>query len=804
MDNRKVFSLRKNVIGWDSVPKFITLIVSLSALIVTQQTHAEALIQVKIPPSSTASKLQSAAAQPEEIRVIGTAPSRGALATDQLPYAVQSFAVDQLSVASYYSAVDLLDDRAVSVSTNAAQNNRLQPDLQYRGFTASPLLGLSQGLAVYQNGVRINEVFGDTVNWDLLTANSMDRLDLIGGANAVYGLNAIGGAITVRTKTGFANRGGEVSYSRGQYDSEDYSLSVGDHGQQWGYFLAIDGMSEDGWRDFSASRANSLYGALSWRSSKTDADLFVNYGDSNLRGNGSVPVDLLAIDRNAVFTHPDITENTLTMVSTSVRHSLSAETELNVTAFYRDLNTQTFNGDGAEYEECFNEDADPSLSTEDDASLEGWLCDDDGVPAEDTEGQWVSEDFNAVNNRSQRDQQSYGVTLQALMNRTAFGREHQMTLGLDYFRGETRFGSTVEYASLSDDRGTIASDRYDAEGFTDLNAELETWSLFASDQVTLTPRLGMTLSARFNDTQITSWDPSGMRPELAGDHGYHNLNGGLGLRYDAGPTWMIYGNIQTSTRTPTPVELACSHPEAPCSLPNSFLADPPLDDVRAVSAEIGIRGDFDGLNYGVGMFVVRTNDDILFQTVGGVSSNQGFFQNAADTQRAGIELSFSGEYSVFDWYLNYSYLQATYESGFISSSANNPAAVDGQLMVGAGSDIPGLPDHNLKLGGDFDLTENWQLGADLRFADGQHLRGDEANVDAKTDSYWVADVYTRANIGQSLFVEARIENVFDAKYETFGLYGEADEVLTDIDNESGRFLGPAAPRTAWLTVGCRW
>ncbi len=30
------------------------------------------------------------------------------------------------------------------------------------------MLGTPQGLAVYQNGVRINEVFGDTVNWDLI------------------------------------------------------------------------------------------------------------------------------------------------------------------------------------------------------------------------------------------------------------------------------------------------------------------------------------------------------------------------------------------------------------------------------------------------------------------------------------------------------------------------------------------------------------------------------------------------------------------------------------------------------------
>ena len=46
-------------------------------------------------------------------------------------------------------------------------------------------------------------------------------------------------------------------------------------------------------------------------------------------------------------------------------------------------------------------------------------------------------------------------------------------------------------------------------------------------------------------------------------------------------------------------------------------------------------------------------------------------------------------------------------------------------------------------------------------------------------------------------VFARVDNVFDAEYETFGLVGAADEVLGD-EFEDPRFVSPAAPSAAGL------
>ena len=102
-------------------------------------------------------------------------------------------------------------------------------DVQYRGFTASPVEGTPQGLAVYQNGVRINEVFGDTVNWDLIPSNAINGVTVVSG-NPLYGLNALGGALNISMKDGFSYQGVESDTRAGFLGP----LPGGDPGRQAG------------------------------------------------------------------------------------------------------------------------------------------------------------------------------------------------------------------------------------------------------------------------------------------------------------------------------------------------------------------------------------------------------------------------------------------------------------------------------------------------------------------------------------------------------------------------------------------
>jgi len=727
-----------------------------------------------------------------EIEVVGFAPLSGAVKAKKLPYAVQEYNKEDLEKSSTYSVAEMLSSRAASVTINSAQGNRLQPDLQFRGFTASPLLGLPQGIAVYQNGVRVNETFGDSVNWDLLSASSIERMQVVAGSNPVYGLNALGGAITVQTKTGFSTLGKTAAVTLGSDAARDFSFTAGDNNGRWGYFVALDSLQEDGWRDFSDSEAFNLYSALSWRGNGKELDLYLNVADTELRGNGSVPEELLQQDRSAVFTHPDITSNELAQLSLSFRQRFDESSQLSVNAFYRQNTTDSFNGDGSEFEEC-------EAPLDDD-----FLCDDDGMVA-DQFGNDVSEDFDAINNRSERKQHSTGLTAQWLEKGNWWGLPQQLLVGADYIYGKTDFESSVEFAELTSTRGTTESGLFYGPDATDLESTNRTASLYLSDLIRFNNRFSLTLSTRYNDTHITSQDRSGVNPDLEGNHSYKRINAGAGALYRWSDDVTVYGNLQQSSRTPTPVELVCSHPDAPCNLPNSFLADPPLDDVVSLSAELGLRGHSERVdNWRVGLFHSTNRDDIIFQTTGGVSSNQGFFTNAADTVRKGLEVELAGAIDDWTWYANYTYLHASFADGFISSSPNHPQAVAGKLAVASGSRLPGLPEHNLKLGLTHQLTDQLEWGVETIVNSGQYLRGDEANQDDKTAGYGIVNLFGSYQLNKTIEVQLRADNVFDKEYVNFGLYGEPDEVIPSLAGASGRFVGPGAPRQFWLTMKMSW
>src|ERR1700757_2952411 len=104
-----------------------------------------------------------------EIEVVATSPlpSGGGENRDKIPAQVETVPAQDFARTNSPSVTDTLQQQvpaAVSIDTNG---NPFSQSLFYRGFQASPLQGTPQGLAVYQNGIRVNEVFGDTVNWDL-------------------------------------------------------------------------------------------------------------------------------------------------------------------------------------------------------------------------------------------------------------------------------------------------------------------------------------------------------------------------------------------------------------------------------------------------------------------------------------------------------------------------------------------------------------------------------------------------------------------------------------------------------------
>ena len=646
---------------------------------------------------------------------------------------------------------DFLNRQFSSVSINHAQNNPLQPDFNFRGFTASPLLGLPQGLSVYQNGVRINEPFGDAINWDLIPMSAIDSVQMLAGAQPVFGLNTLGGALSMQMKNGFKYEGAQAEAYGGSMGRLATSIQAGGNDGRWGYYGDVDYFEEDGWREDSKSEALRVFGAVSLHESDWTLDLSAAYANTELRGNGPAPIELLEIDRAAVFTHPDVTENEHSQLILEGSRRISDALRLSGNAFYRRIDTDTFNGDGTVFEDCqFGDDellveedfedvnGDGQCSAQDDDDIE-LVLDLDGEPIA---SELDDSELNAINNIGRRELESYGGSAQIGLRSRLLGGENNLTFGVAYSNGKTTFDSAVEVASLLENLATTRTGIFAAEFATAVGSELTSASAYFVDTLNLSDSVAVTVSGRYDDTRIELSDRSGENPELDGTHDFSRFNPAIGVTFRLASAMTLYGSYGESTRAPSPVELACASEDAPCSLPNAFLADPPLEQVVVKSAEVGLRNESSegskGLRWHVGGFYTVNHDDILFQTTGGPQANVGFFDNVGDSLRTGIELSLSQRLERFRWFVEYSYIEATFDDAFVVNSPHHPVfeddpdspAIAGEekLLVTSGSRIPGIPEHQANLGIDFSLNDRFGLGADIVLRSGVYLRGDEANL----------------------------------------------------------------------------
>jgi outer membrane receptor protein involved in Fe transport len=730
------------------------------------------------------------------VTVVGVSPVAGTdIEIAKLPYNVQSADDEALKRSQALDLSDFMNRNFAGVTINHAANNPLQPDLQFRGFTATPLLGGSEGISVYLDGVRVNEVFGDTVNWDLIPEDAVERMSLLAGSNPVFGLNTLGGAVSLQTKTGFSDPGTRAEIYGGSFGRWNETLETGGNAGAWGWYLMGNHFEEDGWREHSPSRATNFYGTLSWRGEAASLDFHLGHGDSNLTGNGAAPIEEIAADYNAIFTAPDNTKNGLDLASLQGSFDFSDVTKLSFTAYHRKVDTTSYNGDSSDAEECEDEDG------------EEVLCDDDGEPILDQNGHVVSSDFNAINNLSHRKQTADGGTLQLAFSQPIAGMQNQLVVGVDYVEGKLRFDSTVEASMLGADHVTVpGSGIFFPESALAVNSNTESSGFYATDTLSITDQLALTLSGRYNHTQTKIADQTGEDPDLNGKHSFSRFNPAAGITYQWSTELSTYGGYSESTRAPTPVELTCADEEAPCRLPNQFVADPPLKQVVAKSWEGGFRGRFGEASSGrvdwhIGLFRTTNVDDILFQSTGGSSSNEGFFANVGDTRRQGLEASLSGKAfdQRLDWYANYTYLDATYRTDFSENSANHPDANDdGLIEVHRGDRIPGLPRHAFKIGADYALSKGFTVGGDMVANSGQYLRGDEANLLSQLGGYAVFNLHAVYAFNEHVSVFGRVDNVFDRKYYTFGILGDANEVFPNF--EDPRFVSPAQPRGAWVGV----
>lgn len=793
--------------------------------------------------SSVADRLE------DEIHVVAQMPL---LESSSSALIAHTFIAADLDKSKSTDLTDYLYLNTPSVTINSAQNNPLQPDLHYRGFSASPLLGLSQGLVVYQNGARINEPLGDSVNWDLVSDTAINQVSLLAGGNPLFGLNALGGAISLDMKNGFTYQGREVEIQGGSWGRIKSTLQTGGNDGVWGYYANVSFFQEDGWRDLSNSDALNLYAGASYRGATFETDLGVFYADTDLIGNGSSPKGLLEISRKAIFTAPDITENEMKMFTLESKQYVGGAFTITSNMFYRDVSTASFNGDSSDYSVCELGDGEKLIDGFDEDKLEligldDDVCEDNTLKAssvsqlEDSLNAYVSDveaHFNledltnklyggtafsdeAINNISSRDQKSYGVDLQSLYMHKLLQHDSTLFTGLGYHRGTSKFDSKTELATLDPisrstrgrGLGTFLTDEE-----TKVSTSSTTWSAYFLETLDYEDLFSISFGGRYNRTRVVLKDRTNVHPEIEGRHLFQRFNPTVSgvLRFNPGVDF--YASYSESSRAPTPIELACNDDvfeiartaaslrgddpddiDFECRLPNAFLADPPLEQVVSESIEVGTRGVFNLFNYQLSFFRTNSKNDIIFQTTG---RGKGLFSNVDNTRRQGVESSIGGDFERLSWVASYSYIRATFEDNFIVLSPNHPLANSkGNISVARGDTIPGIPEHQFKFVSEIAITEKLTTALEFSIFSDQVLRGDESNQLSKLGGYSVTNLRLRYEASPELDFFARVSNIFDRDYENFGLIGEEpDEVISTLNNNSPIFLGSGAPRAVWVGV----
>ncbi len=775
-----------------------------------------AALVLGLPPAAQAQ------IQLERVEIVAVSPVAGIdVPRDWIPAAVQTARAADLERSQALDLTSFMNRRLGSVHLNEMQGNPLQPDVNFRGYTASPLLGTQQGLSLYLDGVRLNQPFGDVVSWDLVPKAAISTIALNPGSNPLFGLNTLGGALAVQTKDGSKDAGTSLqvlagSHRRGAVEFEHGGSA--DDGMHW--FVTGNQFNERGWRADSPSGVSQLFAKVGRRGGDTDLALSAALARTSLNGNGLQEQRFLERDRASVYTRPDNTKNRSLLLNLMLSQTLDAQWTLSGNAYARQIRTRTYNGD-------LNDDAldqslyQPNAAERAALSAAGY----GGVPTAGESAantpfpKWrciaqallqdePAEKCNGVINRTSTNQSNYGFTLQFGHQGRLLGMKSQSLVGAAADFSRSRFLQGSELGYLNADRGitgvgafgdgvsggSVDGAPYDTR--VDLAGRTRTLSLFASTILNVAGNAHLTLSGRYNHSVVRNRDavtPGGGPGSLDGDHRFSRFNPALGLSFMPAAGVNAWAGIGRGSRDPSSIELGCADPNNPCKLPNAFAGDPPLKQVVTTTMEAGIRSAAGGLlAWSLGVFRADNRDDLLF--VADDAAGFGYFKNFGKTRRQGIELGLSGQPAKglkgLTAGINLTLLDATYRTAEIvngASNSSNDAAqaglpgVDGNILIRPGDRIPLLPRRMLKLYADLDLGDAWSLGIDALAMGGSIARGNENGQHrpdglyylgpGRSAGYAVLNVNAAWKPSKGFKLFAQVSNLLDRVYSSAAQLG---------------------------------
>ena len=749
------------------------------------------------PAPSTSAQAPTTQATPPPVtelppvEVIGASPLIGSgIDRNTVPAETQVLDSNDLKREGTPDLLGSLNQQVGGVSLDSASGNPFQPTFFYHGFAASGLQGTPQGLAVYVNGVRFNQPFGDTVDWDLIPAITIDKVNLE-GSNPVFGLNALGGAVNVQLKNGFTWQGLEADISGGSFGQIQGEFQYGKQAGNVSTYVAGTVLHQNGWRDLQSTDLQNVYGDVGWRSDLAELHVNITAAHSVLNGPGTSPVQLLAADPSAQFTAPNQVSNQYAAVSLNGTVDVTDSTSIQALVYYRYFLQRVTNGNAPNDTPC------------NDGS--GLLCSDSG-PSTTLGGAFIP-DFLNGGPYSELDKQTtntnaYGASAQVTNTNDLFSFKNHFVAGVSFDGAQTLFSATSFIGGLTPDTRVfigpgVVIDEPGTNSPVRVAISNATYGLYFADTLNLTSRLAVTVSGRFNAALVDLNDQNG--GDLTGNHSYNHFNPAAGVTYQVAPWMTAYAGYAVANRAPTPAELSCAGPTNSCSLANFFVGDPNLQQVISYTAEAGVRGTFtpfDGakLNYNLGLFHTDLNNDIAF--INSVTTGRAFFANIGETRRQGVDVGLQLKTDRWLAYIAYTYTDATFQSGFTESAGSNPAAdANGNITIQRGNRLPGIPVNQVKLGVYYKVTDKWTVGATAIGASTAFLFGDEANLTPPLPGYFTVNVSASYQLTDNVQLFAWAENITNTRYDTFGTFSPTSSVfLAQAPGATNpRSLSPAAP-----------
>ncbi len=831
-------------------------------------------VEVRSPAPVLRTVAMAIARAASSVDVVAPTPLAGtSLTLDQVASSVQTGTAADIQDSGALELANFMNRRLNGVYLNEMQANPFQPDVNFRGYTASPLLGTPQGISVYLDGVRQNQPFGDVVSWDLIPINAISEVQLMSGSDPLFGLNTLGGALAVQTKNGVSDPGFDGTFTYGSSNRKEGQANYG-WGKATGFnaFAAGNYFHESGWRVDSPSTVRQAFGRVGWRSANTDVAATFLYADNSLIGNGLQDYRLLDAYYSSVYSIPDSTSNRSPAVNVIVHHTFSSALTFSGNGWYRHIGTYGINAnlnsdsfDESVYQPNATEKAiltaagytgfPTSGANSSNTPFPKWRCIAQALVNGD-----MDERCNGIDIDSTEIQNDYGFSGQIGWTTSPRPGRNQFIAGASIDRGSVHYIQNTQYGYLNPNYsitlvpafqdGSASVNPVDSR--VNLHGNTPNWSLYFTDTLTLAKTINLTVSGRYNRTTVDNIDyinPVAGPGSLDGNYVYGRFNPAVGLTWSPISRLNAYASYTQGSRAPTSIELGCADPANPCSLPNALSSDPPLAQVVTYTWEAGVRGKPElpfvhNLRWNAGLFRAENHNDILF--VSSVELGTGYFQNFAKTRREGFDASVDGSFGGgrlgrITWGLDYTFLQATYQSdAVVDGAANNTSdsalsgtpGLDGNLYIHPGNRIPLIPRQTGKAYADYQATKKLAFDLGEVVVSSSYARGNENNAYSADGVYYqgpgvspgyaVTNFQAHYDLTKYLQLAVEIDNLFNHHYYTAaqlantGLSAQGTFLARpypayttgpeagNYPLQSVTFFTPGAPLRAWVEVRLRF